>query len=172
MTRTSLEGQFSNVLLGTVVNVVWNNDCQTKYDKSDDPDPPNNITEGMMCTEGDHGNGFCKGDSGGPLVVYDGDGTQPPQNQFVQVGIVSWQEGCAEEGFPDVYTRVSSYAKWIKKTACENTGEMCPLTGPPPPPTKTMPPPKTTPYATASKSDKSSSKSGKGGKGSFKKQRP
>jgi trypsin len=166
--RTSFEGKTSNVLLGTVENVVSNKDCQTNYDKS--PEPPNIITEGMMCAEGDHGNAFCNGDSGGPLVVYDddGDGTEP----VVQVGIVSWSDDCAKEGFPDVYTRVSSYAKWIKKTACDNTGEMCPLMGPPPPPTTTTPPPETTPYATASKSDKSSSKYGKGGKSSFKKQRP
>ena len=130
---TSWEGKGSNVLLGTVENVVSNEECQTDYDKS--PKPPNTITNGMMCAEGDHGNAFCNGDSGGPLVVYDGDGTQPPKNQFVQVGIVSWSDDCAKKGFPDVYTRVSSYATWIKTTACANTGEMCPIKGPPPPTT-------------------------------------
>lgn len=41
------------------------------------------------------------GDSGGPLVV----------GNFV-VGITSWVIPCAL-GYPDVYTRVSSFADWI-----------------------------------------------------------
>ena len=44
-----------------------------------------------------------QGDSGGPLVA---DGKQ--------IGIVSFGEPCAV-GTPDVFTRVSSYTKWIKK---------------------------------------------------------
>ncbi|ASO19755.1 secreted trypsin-like serine protease [Actinoalloteichus hoggarensis] len=41
----------------------------------------------------------CQGDSGGPLVV---DG--------VLVGLTSFGRGCAEAGYPGVYTRVGAYA--------------------------------------------------------------
>jgi secreted trypsin-like serine protease len=43
----------------------------------------------------------CQGDSGGPLF-------RKIKGQFVQVGIVSWGSGCAVEGSPEVFTRVSN----------------------------------------------------------------
>ncbi|XP_055531830.1 trypsin-1-like [Wyeomyia smithii] len=45
----------------------------------------------------------CQGDSGGPLVV-----------KGVLVGIVSWGYGCAFNGYPTVYTRVSEFLDFIK----------------------------------------------------------
>ena len=65
------------------------------------------ITDVMICAaipEG--GKGSCQGDSGGPLVINTGSGVQ-------QVGIVSWGYGCAEGGYPGVYTRVSEFKPWI-----------------------------------------------------------
>jgi secreted trypsin-like serine protease len=49
----------------------------------------------------------CQGDSGGPMVHADGAGG------FVEVGIVSWGQGCAEPGFPGIYTQVSTYGAQI-----------------------------------------------------------
>ena len=46
----------------------------------------------------------CQGDSGGPLII---------DNK--QVGIVSWGNGCAKNGYPGVYTKVQNYTSWIKK---------------------------------------------------------
>ncbi|HEV7625673.1 MAG TPA: serine protease [Streptomyces sp.] len=55
----------------------------------------------------------CQGDSGGPMFRKDEAG------EFVQVGIVSWGEGCARAGKPGVYTEVSTFAADIKKAAAE-----------------------------------------------------
>ncbi|XP_038046894.1 sushi, von Willebrand factor type A, EGF and pentraxin domain-containing protein 1-like isoform X1 [Patiria miniata] len=54
----------------------------------------------------------CKGDSGGPVMrqmtVADG------SKRWVQIGIVSWGEGCAVEGRYGIYTRLSAYTDWIE----------------------------------------------------------
>lgn len=55
----------------------------------------------------------CQGDSGGPMFRKDEAG------EFVQVGIVSWGEGCARAGKPGVYTEVSTFAADIKKAAAD-----------------------------------------------------
>jgi len=52
----------------------------------------------------------CQGDSGGPLVFQSG-------KSFVLQGVVSFGEGCAREGNPGVYARVSSYIPWIQSVA-------------------------------------------------------
>lgn len=61
------------------------------------------ITSGMLCaTARDPPRDACQGDSGGPLVV-----------NHNLVGIVSWGEGCADNVYPGVYTRLSQYSSWI-----------------------------------------------------------
>ena len=57
------------------------------------------------------GKDSCQGDSGGPLVVFD------QNNEPVQIGVVSWGEGCARANKYGVYSKVSSAYEWIKATA-------------------------------------------------------
>ena len=65
------------------------------------------ITPRMICAAQDgSGKGSCQGDSGGPLIIQTSTGAQ-------QVGIVSWGLGCAEPGYPGVYTRVAEFNEWI-----------------------------------------------------------
>jgi secreted trypsin-like serine protease len=111
----------SFILLGTNVDYVTNEQCQSDYDKTENP--PNTITDGMMCVARD-GTGTCQGDSGGPLMLANGDA--PAMDPPIQVGIVSFAIGCANPDYPTVFTRVSSYIDWIHSTACEKVGEFCP----------------------------------------------
>ncbi|WP_394845450.1 serine protease [Pendulispora brunnea] len=53
----------------------------------------------------------CQNDSGGPMFRKDDAGN------WIQVGIVSWGDGCARAKAPGVYTEVSSYASAIAEAA-------------------------------------------------------
>ena len=119
---TESGGALSDVLLETTVDYISNEECQEieKY-------PEFAITDGMMCGYKRY-TGTCKGDSGGPAFLVDEDGEIG--DQPTQVGIVSWSKyGCATPGYPEVFTRVSYYADWIKETVCSRpehaTKELC-----------------------------------------------
>ena len=105
---------FPNVLQETTVQVMTNTECKAKYDKVSYNNAPagNLVVNGSLCAEGS-GKDTCTGDSGGPGVWIDDD------NRAFAIGITSWGNGCAREGFPGVYTRITKYLDWI--TA--NTGE-------------------------------------------------
>jgi secreted trypsin-like serine protease len=57
---------------------------------------------------GKHGIDTCQGDSGGPMVGRDATG------KWVQVGIVSWGLGCARDGYPGVYSQISTFRDDIR----------------------------------------------------------
>ena len=52
----------------------------------------------------------CQGDSGGPLICID-DFQQP-----ILFGVVSWGRGCAWNGYPGIYGKVSAVVDWIEDT--------------------------------------------------------
>ena len=88
------------------VPIVSNSDCQIPYGSA--------ITDAMICAgvpEG--GKDSCQGDSGGPLVVF-----SDARSRWELAGIVSWGNGCARPDVPGVYTRVSTFARWV----AEETG--------------------------------------------------
>ncbi|KAG7342656.1 serine protease [Nitzschia inconspicua] len=72
------------------------------------------VSDDMMCAAS-KGKDSCIGDSGGPLILR---GDTAADDRLV--GLVSWGRGCALDGYPGVYTRVSHFYGWIEETACTN----------------------------------------------------
>lgn len=62
------------------------------------------VSDSMFCA-GSFTSEFdsCNGDAGGPLVA---------NGQLI--GLVSWGMGCAEWGYPGVYTSISALRPWIE----------------------------------------------------------
>ncbi|EEC15853.1 serine protease, putative [Ixodes scapularis] len=60
----------------------------------------------MFCAYGGHTDA-CSGDSGAPVL------SQAEDGRFFIVGIISYGVGCAVDGRPAVYARVSTYTPWI-----------------------------------------------------------
>ncbi|KAM4015310.1 trypsin-like [Anomaloglossus baeobatrachus] len=88
--------QYPNNLQCLDVPVLSTSSCKSSY--------PNKITNNMFCAgylEG--GKDSCQGDSGGPLIC-----------NGELYGVVSWGQGCAQTGYPGVYTKVCIYFDWIK----------------------------------------------------------
>ncbi|WP_030748201.1 trypsin-like serine protease [Streptomyces griseus] len=98
-------GAQQRYLLKADVPFVSDASCQSAY--GSDLVPSEEICAGY--SQG--GVDTCQGDSGGPMFRKDNAGA------WIQVGIVSWGEGCARAGYPGVYTEVSTFAAAIKSAA-------------------------------------------------------
>jgi hypothetical protein len=92
---TSESGGAPFALRAATVQVIDDGTCSSDY--GGDFDPTTMICAGFQSGGVD----TCAGDSGGPL--------EAPQSAggYRLVGITSWGEGCAEPGFPGIYTRVA-----------------------------------------------------------------
>ncbi|XP_054721077.1 clotting factor G beta subunit-like [Uloborus diversus] len=105
---TSFGGVSSMVLQEVNVPIVPLMQCNESYSKIPKNSFPNGITNLFICAglqEG--GKDACQGDSGGPMT------TKLIDESYVQLGVVSFGHGCAQAGFPGVYTRLSEYTKWL-----------------------------------------------------------
>lgn len=107
------DGNPTDTLQQAELPVVSGTTCQAAYANIGLHISANTICAGY--TEG--GIDACTGDSGGPLIVWD---TQT--KSWVQIGIVSWGKGCAQQGLFGVYTRVASFSNWIAATTGIDTG--------------------------------------------------
>ena len=99
---TTEGGEVSNLLRSVTVQIVNNKICNglASY--------PGLITDAMVCAGfAEGGKDSCQGDGGGPLIVRD------PDHGLLQVGIVSWGEGCRRPLKFGVYTRVASIKAWV-----------------------------------------------------------
>jgi secreted trypsin-like serine protease len=92
--------EISKELMEVDVKLISNDECEQSSDGMG-KSYHDQIMENIMCAK-DLGEDSCQGDSGGPLVL------KSSQGADVQVGVVSWGYGCADEDFPGVYSRVSS----------------------------------------------------------------
>jgi trypsin len=94
-------GNQSEVLLEVDVRAYDNKDCQKVYNLYN-----YTIQDNMFCAGGLPNEDSCQGDSGGPITIYQ-------DGEDVQVGVVSWGEGCGILGVPGVYSRLSSAFDFI-----------------------------------------------------------
>ncbi|GAA2988982.1 S1 family peptidase [Streptomyces fulvorobeus] len=99
-------GSQQRYLLKANVPFVSDANCQAAYGGS--LVPAEEICAGYLATGGVD---TCQGDSGGPMFRKDNAGA------WLQVGIVSWGDGCARAGSPGVYTEVSTFASAIASAA-------------------------------------------------------
>nr|DAA64573.1 TPA_exp: trypsin 2A [Locusta migratoria] len=90
-------GSSPTQLQAVTTSVVARSTCNSAYGGE--------ITDRMICA-GETGKDSCQGDSGGPLV-----------SGSTQYGIVSWGYGCAEEGYPGVYSNVAALRDWVTEAA-------------------------------------------------------
>ncbi|XP_057568981.1 kallikrein-8 [Hippopotamus amphibius kiboko] len=97
-TITSPRENFPDTLHCAEVKIIPQKQCEDAY--------PGQVTDNMVCANGNKGADTCQGDSGGPLVC---DG--------VLQGITSWgSDPCGQPENPGVYTNICRYLNWIKKT--------------------------------------------------------
>jgi hypothetical protein len=76
------------------------------------------ITDSMICAgeptpgaRAEQVKDTCQGDSGGPLI------TTGPDGKPVQIGIVSWGDGCGIPSVHGVYSRLANFTDWVKTNA-------------------------------------------------------
>ncbi|KAL0617206.1 Tryptase beta-2 [Plecturocebus cupreus] len=88
------------------VPIVENHVCDVKYHAGlYTGDAVRIVHDDMLCA-GNSRRDSCQGDSGGPLVC-------KVNGTWLQAGVVSWGEGCAQPNRPGIYTRVTYYLDWI-----------------------------------------------------------
>uniref|UniRef100_G1Q4H7 Peptidase S1 domain-containing protein n=1 Tax=Myotis lucifugus TaxID=59463 RepID=G1Q4H7_MYOLU len=89
------------------VPIVENSVCDAEYHTGlYTGDSRQIVRNDMICAGAKKKDSCCQGDSGGPLVC-------KVNGTWLQAGVVSWGEGCAQPHRPGIYTRVTYYLDWI-----------------------------------------------------------
>ena len=103
-TTSTRKATYPNDLRKVDVPVVSDATCRGAYGSS--------LDAATMVCAGAPNIDSCYGDSGGPLLAKNGGAP-------VQIGIVSWGNGCAKKRFPGVYSEVNNpeTRSWITGTA-------------------------------------------------------
>ena len=104
-------GSQQRYLLKASVPFVSDTTCNTRTMYNGRVDGPTEICAGYTAGGVD----TCQGDSGGPMFRQGASG-------LVQVGIVSWGDGCARANKPGVYAQVSYFAPAIQAAAASLGG--------------------------------------------------
>lgn len=86
-----------NILQFINLKTMTNEECSSSVS------PTLNITADVLCVSTELGRGGCFGDSGSPLIFGD-----------KLAGVASHLVPCGR-GYPDIYTRISSFVDWIQK---------------------------------------------------------
>ncbi|OWZ17821.1 Glucanase inhibitor protein [Phytophthora megakarya] len=100
-------GKMSNEMKGVGLQVWDNNECSEVYV----------VDDSSVCAGGVAGKDTCVADAGGPLIKENGDGDQDD----VLIGLTSWGNSCGDEGFPALYSRVSTAVVWINSIISSST---------------------------------------------------
>lgn len=109
-----------DILQDAQVHLFFNETCEAAYTETDKN--TGKVTEyynreAMSCFGHDKGGiDACQGDSGGPLICLEESEAIEGHINPVLRGVVSWGEGCARQGKPGVYARVSKFTNWIHDT--------------------------------------------------------
>ncbi|XP_039102743.1 tryptase-like isoform X2 [Hyaena hyaena] len=90
------------------VPIVENSVCDMQYHLGLNTGDSVQIVRADMLCAGNSKKDSCQGDSGGPLVC-------KVRGTWLQAGVVSWGDGCAEANRPGIYTRVTHYLDWIRQ---------------------------------------------------------
>merc|ERR1719297_82987 len=106
-------GNQPSTLQEVTVTVTTNAQCQQAYGA--------NIGAMNICAA-DQGKDSCQGDSGGPLVVEE-------SGRYALIGVVSWGYGCAVDGYPGVYARVTERLGWIRDNTQGTEDTTCAAAG-------------------------------------------
>lgn len=96
-------GLLSRRLMGVTLKVFNTKKCVKIYDNLQDT-----ATENHICTFSRHKDA-CNGDSGGGLI-----------HKSILVGVVSFGHGCARDGIPGGFSKVSMVVDWIRRVMAQN----------------------------------------------------
>ncbi|PVD20786.1 hypothetical protein C0Q70_18947 [Pomacea canaliculata] len=107
---TSYQGSVSTQLQSVSIETHQGSECASTFGFSTltnyVPSPSTQLCAGDPVNGGKDS---CQGDSGGPLTC------QTASGSYVQVGVVSYGNGCATAQYPGIYTSVSAYYDWIQQ---------------------------------------------------------